>query len=252
MRLSGIVVACSLLVTGCSGSDSSSPSGPSPSGPASDAPSIPLEGAGSLVFRDGGALDDQRSAIERIVKEALSASRALIPLDGVTIVVEASLSNVIPELGFGGRAEPGMVLLAFDPNPDVRTRTLETRLLPLMAHELHHVTRLRTVGFPPNLLEAMILEGLADQFSIEVTGSEPPIWATALTGDALAGWTERSRAQWFDESYNHSAWFFGTSPAIPRWAGYSIGFGLTRDFFRANPSQTAAGLVSAPSTRFIS
>ncbi len=110
--------------------------------------------------------------------------------------------------------------------------------------------RHRTAGFSSNLFEAMILEGLADHFSVEVAGVAPPIWSTALTDEQLAIWLERSREEWFNLSYNHDVWFFGAGQA-PRWAGYTIGFDLVRTFLEKNPGRSASGLHSEPASSFI-
>ena len=116
---------------------------------------------------------------------------------------------------------------------------------------MHHVARFRAGRFSSNLFEAMINEGLADHFSIEVAGTDPPIWSRALTAQQLATWSERARAQWFDSNYNHDAWFFGAAPPIPRWAGYSIGFDLVGQFLAADPSRRPSKLHAEPAASFI-
>ena len=230
------------LLSACSGPSSSS-----------DTPTltVPLAGGSTLVFEDGGRLAEQRPTIERVVNDTLAAARSRIPLDGITIRVEAGGSLVIPEIGIGGRADAGTIQLALDPGSPVLPRSLDEELFPLLAHEMHHVARLRTAGFPSNLLQAMVLEGLADHFSIEVAGIDPPIWASALTEAELTTWTERARAVWLDGGYDHDAWFFGTAPPIPRWAGYTIGFDLVRDFLRKNPSRLPSDLYAEPAVSFV-
>jgi uncharacterized protein YjaZ len=116
---------------------------------------------------------------------------------------------------------------------------------------MHHVMRFRTAGFDSNLLGAMVTEGLADQFAIEVAGIDPPIWATALDPEELTIWSERARAQWLDSPYNHDAWFFGTGGEIPRWAGYSIGFELTRVYLLANPDRRPSQLYGFAPSAFV-
>jgi uncharacterized protein YjaZ len=185
------------------------------------------------------------------VKETLAAVRPLVPLDRITIVIRAGVELAIPEIGIGGRSDTGTVRVDVNPSFPGLAESLDRELFPLLAHEMHHVARLRVVGFPSNLLEAMVLEGLADQFSIEVAGVDPPLWASALSPEELVTWTARARTEWLASSYNHSAWFFGTAPPIPRWAGYSIGFELTRQFLAANPSRRPSDLVAEPATSFV-
>jgi hypothetical protein len=240
------LTAALLLTLGCSGS--SGPSGPDN---VDVGQGITLEGGSTLVFQDGGRLDSQRAKIERVVKGTLAAVRPLLPLDGITIRVEADSRLVIPEIGIGARADANTIHLAFNSNLPAQSAALDSELLPLLAHEMHHVARFHAVGFISNLFEAMINEGLADHFSVEVAGADPPIWASALTAEQLATWSERARAEWFDSSYNHDAWFFGLSPVIPRWAGYSIGFDLVRQFLAANPSRRPSKLHAEPAASFI-
>ena len=91
-----------------------------------------LEGGSTLVFQDGGRLDGQRAKIEGVVKETLSAVRPLIPLDGITILVEAGTGLVIPEIGIGGRADAGTIRLALNPNFPALAASLDTELLPAL------------------------------------------------------------------------------------------------------------------------
>ena len=241
MMRAGVVLAC------CAAAGCSSPAGPS--GLDFEA-SVPLEGGSTLAYRDGGALAAQRERIEQVVKATLAAVRPLLPVDGVTIVVEGASSLVIPELGIGGRADAATVRVAFDRSSPALADSLDGELFPLLAHELHHVARARTVGYGSHLLGAMVSEGLADQFSVEVASIDPPPWSSALSAQELAHWSGRAREQWFDADYNHGDWFFGRSPVIPRWAGYSIGFDLTARFLEVNPGRLASDLFAEPAASF--
>lgn len=237
----------SALVISCSDSNPTNPSGANDNGDP-----VTLEGGSRLVFRDSGRLNDQRATIERIVNETVSHVRTLIPVDGVSIRIGAGTDLVIPAIGFGGRADAGTsVRLNFDPGSSVMAASLETELFPLLAHELHHIARQRTVGYGNTLLEAMISEGLGDQFAVEVAGIEPPRWSRALSASQLATLSARARSEWFSTSYSHDAWFFGSTPSIPLWAGYTIGFEMTGDFLRANPSRRASDLHDEPATSFV-
>jgi uncharacterized protein YjaZ len=233
-----------LLILGCS-----SPSGPETS---DHPPGIPLEGGSSLVFEDGGLLDGERDEIVRVVQDTVAAVRRLMDVNGVTIRVDAGTRYVIQEIGLGGFTNgTGEILIVVNPDSSAIPESLSTELFPLLAHEMHHVMRFRTAGFNSNLLEAMVTEGLADQFSIEVAGIDPPIWSTALNPEELEIWSERARAQWFDGGYNHGAWFFGTGGEITRWAGYSIGFDLTRAYLLANPDRRPSQLYGFAASSFI-
>jgi len=230
-----------LALCGCSG-----PSDPTPT-PPGDA--IQLEGGNVLVFQDDGRLVDLRGAIEAGVRRTLEVASPPLRIAGVRFQIEAGTQYAIPEIGFGGRADLATVRLGFDPESPALPGSLETELVPLAAHELHHVARLRATGFADNLLEAMVLEGLADHFSIQVARSDPPIWATALGEAQLAEWQERARRVWLGSSYDHSAWFFGNGE-IPRWTGYSVGFEIVGRYLKANPDRLPSDLLGEPATSF--
>lgn len=233
-----------LTIWGCS-----SPSTPETS---DDPAGIALEGGSVLVFEDGGLLDGERDGIVQAIRDTVSAVRRLMDVNGVTIRVDAGTAYVIPEIGLGGRTtSPTEILIVIDPTSPAWPGSLSSELFPLLAHEMHHIMRVRAVGFGANLLEAMVMEGLADQFSIEVAGIDPPIWATALSPDELEIWSELARSQWYDGGYNHDTWFFGTGGEIPRWAGYSIGFALTRDYLLANPDRPPSQLYGFAASAFI-
>lgn len=213
---------------------------------------VALPGGSTLLFQDGGRLAAQRPPIEEVVRETLARVRPLLPVDGVTIFVQAgnASTSVIPEIGIGGRADRGAVRLTFDPESPFLAASIEAELSPMLAHELHHVARIRAIGYGNHLLGAMISEGLADQFAVEAAGIDPPLWSTALDSGQLATWTSRAREQWFDAGYDHSAWFFGTGE-IPRWAGYTIGFRMTGEFLAAAPSRRASTSYAEPASSFV-
>jgi uncharacterized protein YjaZ len=239
----GILLTGLLATAGCDA--------PSDSSGVDNLGAVALEGGNALVFEDGGRLDSHRPTIESVARDTVNAVRGLMPVTGVTIRVSAGTSYVIPEMGIGGRTNgPGDIQIVLNPDSAAMPRSLSTELFPMLAHEMHHAMRFRTVGYGQNLLEAMVTEGLADQFAIEVAGIDPPIWSMALSEAELEVWSKRAREEWFETPYDHDAWFFGTRD-IPRWTGYAIGFDMTRRFLLANPGRPASQLSAEPATSFI-
>lgn len=215
-----------------------------------DTAAIPLDGGSCVVFADDVSRD-QRAAVEAVVDEAVAIVRVRIPVDGVVIRVITDAAGAIPEIGIGGRAVAGReVRISLDPGFGTLSMSIAEDLFPMLAHELHHIARQRTVGYGSTLLAAMVSEGLADHFSMEIAGGDPPPWATALTEDELDTWIAVARAEWLESGYDHDAWFFGTAPPIPRWAGYAIGFAITGAYLDANPDTDAASLYDERATSF--
>lgn len=205
-----------------------------------------------LVFGSGAQLEAEEDNIETIIRESLIDINTLMPLDPVLIRIVTDPNLVIPEIGVGGyNPSTDEVLLSINPDfPDLAS-ALQTELPAQLAHELHHAQRRRSVGYGSTLLEACVSEGLADAFSIEVTGIAPPIWSTALQDDTLQHWIDVASESWNEQGYGHSDWFLGANPSIPRWAGYAIGFELVRNYLLAHPELQPSDLVGERAESFL-
>lgn len=212
---------------------------------------IELAGENCLVFEDGGALEAERVAIETAIVDAAERVDAVMPITGVTIRVRANPAGVIGELGLGGFAPSGReVLLSFDPASPMLPAALDSDLGPMVAHELHHARRWQTVGYGGTLRAAMVSEGLADHFSIEVFGVERPMWSEALDSAGIESMLDRAEPTW-DGPYDHATWFYGTTSSVPRWAGYTVGFELVRRYLDADSSRRASTLYDAEAHNFV-
>ena len=110
----------------------------------------------------------------------LGAVQPLIDIDGVRISIIADAAGVISEIGRGGfNPNAGEVRIFADPATPESDAVLRAELMPMLAHELHHLARRRTLGYGSTLLQAAVTEGLADHFSLEVTTRDPPPWTSA-------------------------------------------------------------------------
>ena len=193
---------------------------------------------------------DQRATIEAEIVRTFDLVNELMPISAVRIEVIADASRTIPEVGVGGFASGASAVQFFvDPTRVDLSDIVRAHLAPQLAHELHHAKRFGTVGYGSTLVEAVVSEGLADHFSLELAGGAPPPWSSALQPEELADWTDTALAE-SSTAYDHSRWFFGTG-SIPRWAGYSIGFALVSDFLDANPDRRPSELVTEPASLFL-
>ncbi|WP_430969092.1 DUF2268 domain-containing putative Zn-dependent protease [Spongiimicrobium sp. 2-473A-2-J] len=238
-----VILFINLSVLSCSSGDDTE------NGGAETGIALPFESR--LFFEDNGELDPERNAIETVIRETISLVNQKMSVENLNIRIKASPSNAIPEIGIGGfNPNAGEVILSIDPNFTNLAQSIATELGPLLAHEMHHAKRRRTVGYGSTLLEASVSEGLADCFAMEITGIDPPIWSVALTGSTLEEWIDIAGESWNDSSYNHARWFFGTSPDVPRWTGYSIGFKLVKDYIAANPTRKPSDLFNESASSF--
>lgn len=202
------------------------------------------------ILEASGRLNLFISAIKQAAKWAEDEVNTELPtLPPCDIIVVDDSSGAIPELGVGGWAKESHILISINPEFPNLYKTLEMKLRRVFAHELHHVTRMNGEGQGITLLEAMVLEGLADHFDIQVTQCGPSLWDVALTDKEKRVMGQRALREYNNVNYVHSDWFFG-SRNIPRWTGYTLGFEIVESHLKRT-KQTASELVNAPAGEFI-
>ena len=237
-----IFLGISILNSGCSKSDDDKP--------CDTLPIISSTNNICLTIEHTRLSNAHRDIIESKVSSGLSSINSLIPINDLRISIVDNPQLVIPEIGIGGyNPDEHEVILAIDVNFSNLDSTLEENLIAILAHEIHHAKRRRSVGYGNTLLQAVVSEGLADHFSIELTGIEPPPWSIALTNDELQNWIDAAGNSW-SQPYNHGAWFLGTDPNIPRWTGYSIGFELVKNYLLNNPGRLPSNLHNEQASSF--
>jgi Predicted Zn-dependent protease (DUF2268) len=192
--------------------------------------------------------------LERLVTRSAQKVFELLPRRGrirIEVAVEASRS--IPEIGVGGFTNPasGDVSIWIDGSPPGGLKAaLETWVPASLAHELHHSSRVRSgPGYGITLAEALVTEGLADQFVAEAFPDTPPQpWDNAISAKQEIDLWRKAQSSWeIPYGYNHQEWFFGSGD-VPRWAGYTLGYRVADAYLGDDRSassavKTAAGTV---------
>jgi len=142
------------------------------------------------VLTGSGRLVSRAAEIEERIRAAANACVAQLPLcGGVDIVVRDAPRLVIAEIGIGGFAPDGhTVFLALDPDHEKFDRAVDRELVPTVAHEFHHIARRQAGVRGHTLIDALVHEGLADHFAIQLTGVPAPPWAVALTPERQRPW----------------------------------------------------------------
>jgi uncharacterized protein YjaZ len=205
-----------------------------------------------LSFENARLSAAQKKTIEEKTIEGLQEINKRLPVDNLQIRIVDDANLVIPEIGMGGfNPNPNEVLISIDASYESIKTSLGVNFIPQLAHEIHHAKRRRSVGYGNTLFQAVVSEGLADHFSIEIAGINPPPWSLALQNDDLPAWIETAGMSWDEPSYDHDAWFVGTDPEIPRWAGYAIGFELVKNYLSQHPGALASTLWDEPATSFM-
>ena len=220
--------------------DSGSPTAPAP------APS-----ALTLVVRDAADLGAQLPAIEALLRQTFLEVDGALDVGPLTSVVTVDPARTIPGWGLGGYTlGPREIELVFDPQFPRLDELLTERLPHIVAHELHHAVRWRDPGPYRTLLEAMVSEGLADDFALELLGGPLPPWSNAFPRREGSRYLDRARPEFDSTRFDFGAWFFGLGTDLPPWTGYTLGYRLVRDYRADHPATPAAQLVSAPADAF--
>jgi uncharacterized protein YjaZ len=184
--------------------------------------------------------------------EGLEQVEGKISLPDVDVVIADNPSAVIPETGVGGSAPNAHLLyISIDPEFLNLKDTLEYEIRSTLAHELHHTARWKAVGYGKTLLEAIVSEGLADHFDLEINGGAPKPWSISVEGEKLRELQERAQIEFNNDQYDHRAWFFGSEKeTIPRWSGYSLGFEIVRKYMEKS-GKSAAELTGTEAKNFV-
>lgn len=202
-----------------------------------------------LIIEEGAVSADATEWLINEISSGIIRIQQAMPVDRLDIRIVDKPSLVIT-----GQAAGGFNPSAWEVEVAIRRNASEEEIkndfIAVLAHEIHHAKRRRSVGYGETLLEAIISEGLADHFALEITGSDPYPWSVALPESELAEWTTEAKEVWHDP-YNHNVWFFGADGRVPYWAGYSIGFHLVEEFLVNHPYLNASMLHDAPATTLV-
>lgn len=207
----------------------------------------------NFVLIAGGRLGKYKNRILENADESAEIIGKKIPLTDVDVVFYDNPSLVIPHIGIGGYTQnANLVFMPLNPEFKYFEKTINEEIARALPHELHHCARLKSVGYGDTLLKAMITEGLADHFELQITNKKPQAWDTALTAKQFSVMKKRAEKEYRNKNYNHAEWFFGSNERrIPKWAGYTIGFNLVGEYLKKHPEKKPSQLFAAKAEEFV-
>lgn len=188
---------------------------------------------------------------EILPEPALNANILLFPGDGSSHVLVNQMGGV---LGFSLSSQVMLVFLW-------PVRNWKEWLKYTITHEYVHL--LRNLHFPraiasgrlvfmntqepETLLDALIVEGLADTFASNIFPKLKPQWSEALNPELLETlWHVVHRRLHVSDTLEIRRILFGDNDRIPRWAGYSIGYQIIGTFLKNNPGTCLDDLICLP------
>jgi uncharacterized protein YjaZ len=204
------------------------------------------------LLQASGRLKPFEDTIREAADNVISDVEQVIDLPNVDIITADIPQHAIDATGVGAFvATKHFMRVSIDPKHENVQEDLASELKSSIAHELNHCSRWHSAGRADTLLQALIEEGLAVHFSMQITGSDLKPWCTAVQGKRLEQLKEKAREEFDNEDYDHQAWFFGSEErGIPKWAGYSISYSLVGDYLNQT-EKSAAELTDQPTDVFI-
>jgi uncharacterized protein YjaZ len=203
------------------------------------------------IMKASGRLNPFEAELRLAFNEVLEKVNSKLQLPEIDVVMVDYPDTVIPETGVVGYAITKNLLYVYVDPDSIHFKThAHEEIVSTLTHELHHCARMSTVGYGKTLLEAIVSEGLADHFDIEINHHEPKPWSISIQDSGLEKVFSKAALEFDNANYNHAAWFFGSEEkGIPRWSGYSLGFKLVRDYMKKT-AKSASELAATPAELF--
>lgn len=205
------------------------------------------------ILNANGGLTLYIKDINDIFNNTINKIAKKIPISNIDIVFEDNPYNIIPEIGIGAQTQsPSLIYISLDSNQPQFKKVLNEHLEQILIHEIHHCIRWKRMGYGTTLLEAIISEGLADHFDIEISNKKPEPWSVALNKNQIRYYLKKAKKEFNNKKYDYSAWFFGGSKeSIPRWTGYSLGFYLVDEYLKKHPHKKPSHIYNLKASEFI-
>lgn len=204
------------------------------------------------ILNATGSLTPYLSKIEKNFNQTKDKIEKQIPIENVDVVVVDNAYMTIPEVGILGYTYgKNFITIYLDSKFKNFEKVLSEDFCIALAHEALHATRWQNYESKYNLLTAIINEGLADHFSIQITNCKPQLWSKSLNKAQIDLMLKKVNK--FLSSTDHEinrSWMFGNKKDIPRWTGYSLGFYLIERYLKSHLNETAASLYNVKAQEF--
>ncbi|MBI2171671.1 MAG: hypothetical protein HYU30_06580 [Chloroflexi bacterium] len=97
---------------------------------------------------------------------------------------------------------------------------------------------------PETLLDAMVAEGIADAFAMELCPGMEPASVGALSAEAEAQvWPKVRRRFAVSDTSEIRRFLYGDNDRVPLWTGHTIGYRVVQGYLAAHPAARPASLI---------
>lgn len=186
-------------------------------------------------------LVDVMSGLRAAARKAVAGVRQHADLPRFDLVVRAG-RDVAPDWGMSADL-PAAGVIHLTLNPE---RFDEALVIRSLTRKLHQVIRRDLVGQDRSLGDALVSEGLAGHFVLQVLGGQPDPWdRTTLT----SGVARKAMNEWSRPDFDQPRWFLGKGD-IRKWGGYALGHKLIAQHLAMDPGKDAVSLAGLRADAF--
>ncbi len=181
------------------------------------------------------------SEIRQASRDAVARASVHADLPDFDLVLRAQSDRSADGAVQGHCPAPGVVEIAVNPvrfAPDAFGRAL--------VRQLAHLIRWNGPGYGRSLGEALVSEGLAGHFVLQVLGGQPDGTDTVRPAQ---GAMRQAMNEWARQDYDHGRWFGGKGD-LRRGTGNSLGHRMVAEHLAHHPNDNAALLALAPADPF--
>ncbi|WP_295047450.1 DUF2268 domain-containing putative Zn-dependent protease [uncultured Paracoccus sp.] len=187
------------------------------------------------------ALTPVLSEVRQASRDAVARAQVHADLPDFDLVVRGQTDRSADGAVQGQCPAPGVIEIAVTPDrfdPAHFTRAL--------VRQMAHLVRWDGPGYGKSLGEALVSEGLAGHFVLQVMGGQPDAIDTVRPAQ---GTLRQAMHEWARRDYDHRRWFSGKGD-LRKGTGNSLGHRLIADHLSQHPGASAASLASAQAEPF--
>ncbi|MGU3807878.1 DUF2268 domain-containing putative Zn-dependent protease [Vibrio diabolicus] len=155
-----------------------------------------------------------------------------IDLSNVDLTVSPFDRNDVPQTGIGGYCLSAyrVEILLDTQRADIKN-VIEKELAAVLAHELHHLFRMRAGENGVALGDVLIMEGLACHFERKVNGGVTPSLFENIKDQDWRPFYAEMKDKLTSLDYNFDAYFLGSDESRwPKYMGYWVGYNLVAEY----------------------
>ncbi|MCQ9051448.1 DUF2268 domain-containing putative Zn-dependent protease [Vibrio diabolicus] len=153
-------------------------------------------------------------------------------LSNVDLTISPFDRNDVPQTGIGGYCLSAhrVEILLDTQRADIKN-VIDKELAAVLAHELHHLFRMRAGENGVALGDVLIMEGLACHFERKVNGGVTPSLFENIKDQDWRPFYAEMKDKLTSLDYNFDAYFLGSDESRwPKYMGYWVGYNLVAEY----------------------